>query len=303
MRWQGRRQSSNIEDRRGNGGIGGFGAGTGPRIGMRLPGGRRGGGFSIGAVVVILVVGWLLGVNPLTLLGGLEGTGGGSLGTQQNGEIGAPTDEAGQFVAAVLADTEDTWGEIFANGGGQYAVPTLVLFTGETSSACGYASAASGPFYCPGDRKVYIDLAFYRELRDRFHAPGDFAQAYVIAHEVGHHVQNLLGVLGKVNAEQRRVAQVDANRLQVLTELQADCFAGIWANVADSKGLLEVGDIDEALNAAAQIGDDTLQKQAQGHVVPDSFTHGTAAQRSRWFKRGYASGDIDTCDTFATASI
>ena len=304
MRWQGRRQSSNIEDRRGDAGMGGFG-GAGPRIGMRMPGGRRGGGLCIGAVVIVLLVSWFLGVNPLTLLGGLEGgdTGGSSLGTQQTGRAGAPSDEGGQFVATVLADTEDTWTQIFADGGGRYQPPTLVLFTGQTSSACGYASAASGPFYCPGDRKVYIDLAFYRELSTRFHAPGDFAQAYVIAHEVGHHVQNLLGILPKVNAEQRQLGKTQANALQVRTELQADCFAGVWAHMADKKGILDVGDIDEALNAASQIGDDTLQKQAQGYVVPDSFTHGTAAQRSRWFKRGYTSGDVDTCDTFTASSI
>ncbi len=304
MRWQGRRQSSNIEDRRGDPGMGGFG-GASPRIGMRMPGGRRGGGISIGAVVVVLLVSWFLGVNPLTLLGGLEGggTGGSSLGTQQTGQMGTPGDEGGQFVAAVLADTEDTWTQIFADGGSRYAVPTLVLFTGQTSSACGFASAASGPFYCPGDRKVYIDLAFYRELRDRFHAPGDFAQAYVIAHEIGHHVQNLLGILPKVNAEQRQLGKTQANALQVRTELQADCFAGVWAHMADKKGILDVGDIDEALNAAAQIGDDTLQKQAQGYVVPDSFTHGSAAQRSRWFKRGYTSGAVDDCDTFSASSF
>ena len=303
MRWQGRRQSSNVEDRRGADATGGFGD-TGPRIGIGMPGGRRGGGLSIGAVVIVLVVGWFLGVNPLTLLGSLEGVDtGGTYGTQQAGRTGTPADAAGQFVATVLADTEDTWSQIFASGGSRYQVPTLVLFSGQTSSACGFASAATGPFYCPGDRKVYIDLAFYRELRDRFHAPGDFAQAYVIAHEVGHHVQNLLGILPKVNAEQRKVGKTQANALQVRTELQADCFAGVWANAADKKGILEVGDIDEALNAAAQIGDDTLQKQSQGYVVPDSFTHGSAAQRSRWFKRGYAAGNIDSCDTFSANGI
>ena len=304
MRWQGRRQSSNIEDRRGDAGAGGFG-GAGPRIGIGMPGGRRGGGLSIGAVVIVLVVSWFLGVNPLTLLGGLEGgdTGGSSLGTEQTGQVGTPSDQAGQFVAAVLADTEDTWTQIFADSGSRYQVPTLVLFTGQTSSACGFASAATGPFYCPGDRKVYIDLAFYKELRDRFHAPGDFAQAYVIAHEVGHHVQNLLGILPKVTAEQQKVGKTQANALQVRTELQADCFAGVWAHMADQKGIVEVGDIDEALNAASQIGDDTLQKESQGYVVPDSFTHGTSAQRSRWFKRGYTSGNIDTCDTFSASSI
>ncbi len=301
MRWQGRRQSSNIEDRRGNADAGGFGGGR-PRIGMGVPGGRRaGGGLGIGAVLVILAVSWFLGVNPLTLLGGLDD--GGSVTTQQTGDMGTPKDEGGQFVATVLADTEDTWSAIFANGGSHYDLPTLVLFSGQTGSACGFASAASGPFYCPGDHKVYIDLAFYRELRDRFHAPGDFAQAYVIAHEVGHHVQNLLGILPKVNAQRQRMSEADANKLSVRTELQADCFAGIWAHEAEQKGLLEVGDIDEALNAAAQIGDDTLQKQAKGYVVPESFTHGSAAQRSRWFKQGYAAGDLDSCDTFSASRI
>jgi uncharacterized protein len=305
MRWQGRRESGNIEDRRGDAGMGGFGGG-GPRIGLGLPGGRRGGGLGIGAVAIILVVGWLLGVNPLALLGTIEGvdTGGSQLGSeQQTGQTGAPGDEAGRFVATVLADTEDTWSQIFANGGKRYQVPTLVLFTSETSSACGFASAATGPFYCPGDRKVYIDLAFYRELRDRFHAPGDFAQAYVIAHEVGHHVQNLLGILPKVNAQQGQVGKTEANQLQVRTELQADCYAGVWAHAADQKGIIEVGDIDEALNAAAQIGDDTLQKESQGYVVPDSFTHGSAAQRSHWFKQGYSAGDLDSCDTFSASAI
>ncbi len=261
MRWQGRRQSENIEDRRGEAGAGPFG-GAGPRLGMRLPGGRGGGGLSIGAVVVVLLVSWFLGVNPLALLGGLDN--GGQVGTQQTGEMGTPADQDGRFVATVLADTEDTWTQIFADGGERYEVPTLVLFSGQTSSACGFASAATGPFYCPRDRKVYIDLAFYRELRDRFHAPGDFAQAYVIAHEVGHHVQNLLGILPEVNARQQSVGKTAANQLQVRTELQADCFAGIWANEAKQKGIVEVGDIDEALNAAAQIGDDTLQKQSSG---------------------------------------
>jgi predicted metalloprotease len=305
MRWQGRRQSSNIEDRRGDtGDIGGFG-GAGPRIGFGMPGGRRGGGLSIGAVVVVLLVSWLLGVNPLTLLGSLEGTdsGGNTFSTQQTGRLGTPSDQAGQFVATVLADTDDTWTAIFAKAGTRYQPPTLVLFTGRTASACGLASAASGPFYCPGDHKVYIDLAFYQELRDRFHAPGDFAQAYVIAHEVGHHVQNLTGILPKVTSEQRAAGRTQGNALQVRTELQADCYAGVWAHAAEQERILDVGDIDEALNAAAQIGDDTLQKETQGTVVPDSFTHGTSAQRSRWFKRGYAAGAIDSCDTFSASSI
>ena len=299
MRWQGRRQSSNIEDRRGGGGFGR----SSPRIGMSLPGGRRGGGLGIGTVVVILIVGWLLGVNPLTLLSNLDGGGTYTQTQDQTVETGAPDDEGGQFVATVLADTEDTWTAVFADGGRRYEVPTLVLFSGQTSSACGFASAASGPFYCPGDQKVYIDLAFFRELRDRFKAPGDFAQAYVIAHEIGHHVQNLLGILPKVNEERRRVSQTEANALSVRVELQADCLAGIWAAEADRKGLVEVGDVDEALNAAARIGDDTLQKQSQGYVVPDSFTHGSAAQRSRWFRRGYSEGRLDACDTFSAANI
>ncbi|MEX0852176.1 MAG: neutral zinc metallopeptidase [Bauldia sp.] len=302
MRWVGRRRSSNIEDRRGQ--AGGFGGGF-PRMGGRLPGGfstsrRAAGGLGIGALVIILVAGWALGIDPLALLGSLEG--GTPLG-QETGELGTPDDEGAAFVAFVLADTEDTWNEAFAAGGRRYEAPILVLFSGQTSSACGFASAASGPFYCPGDRKVYIDLDFYRELRDRFEAPGDFAEAYVIAHEIGHHVQNLLGVLPKVNAERQRVGQAAANDLSVRIELQADCLAGIWAHEADQKEILEVGDIDEGLNAAAQIGDDRLQKRSQGTVVPDSFTHGSAAQRSRWFRRGYEEGDLEACDTFAEDDI
>jgi len=265
---------------------------------------RAGGGLGIGAIIVIVIIAWVSGINPLELL---SGAGGGSPvivgGGGTSATTGTPSDEAAQFVSVVLADTEDTWTEIFAEGGKTYRVPTLVLFTGETSSACGFASAAVGPFYCPGDRKVYIDLAFYRELRDRFDAPGDFAQAYVIAHEIGHHVQNLLGVLPEVDARRRQLGEAEANELSVRLELQADCLAGIWANKADARGILEVGDIDEALNAAAQIGDDTIQKRSQGYVVPDSFTHGSAAQRSRWFKRGYAAGSLDACDTFGPSAV
>jgi predicted metalloprotease len=306
MRWQGRRQSENIEDRRGDGGMGGFG-GAGPRIGMSLPGGGgRGGGLGIGAVVVILIVGWLLGINPLTLIGGMEGGGGGGpvIGSQEEpGKVGAPSDEGGQFVATVLADTEDTWTKIFKDNGRTYEPPTLVIFSGETASACGFASAASGPFYCPNDQKVYIDLEFYQELKDRFGAPGDFAQAYVVAHEIGHHVQNQLGILPKVNSVRERSNETESNELSVRTELQADCFAGIWAKSADERGVVEPGDIDEALNAAAQIGDDTLQKQAQGYVVPESFTHGSAAQRSRWFKQGYTQRNLKACDTFSASAV
>ncbi|MCB1494681.1 MAG: neutral zinc metallopeptidase [Bauldia sp.] len=306
MQWRGRRQSSNIEDRRGSsGGFGGYGRSTGPRIGV--PGGRvgRGGGIGIGAIVVILVIGWLTGINPLALLGG-GGTGGGPVitsGSQPSGQTGTPDDEGGQFVAVVLADTESTWQRIFREGGKTYREPVLVLFSGSTSSPCGMASAATGPFYCPGDQKVYIDLAFYRELRTRFKAPGDFAQAYVVAHEIGHHVQNLLGILPKVNAARQQVSQVESNELSVRLELQADCLAGIWAHDAESRNVLDVGDIDEALNAAAQIGDDAIQRRTQGYVVPDSFNHGSSAQRSRWFKIGYQEGRLDACDTFGQANI
>ena len=301
MRWQGRRQSSNVEDRRGQGGFGGLG-GAGPRIGMRLPGGSRGGGgLGIGAVVVILIVAWIAGVNPLALLeGGSEFS---PIGQQQSGEMGTPSDEGGRFVATVLADTEDTWTEIFAAEGARYQVPTLVLFSGSTESACGFASAASGPFYCSGDRKVYVDLAFYDELRTRFAAPGDFAEAYVIAHEIGHHVQNLIGTLPEVDRMRGQANELAANQLSIRLELQSDCYAGIWAHAAEAKGILDVGDIDEALNAAAQIGDDAIQARTQGYVVPESFNHGTSTQRSRWFKRGYNQGELATCDTFGPDEV
>jgi hypothetical protein len=301
MRWQGRRQSSNIEDRRGQRGLPGGMGGMGPRI--RIPGGGRAGGGGIGLVGVLIILGiaWFAGINPLELLDG----GGSSLGpsTQQTGEMGVPADEAGQFVATVLADTEDTWTEVFAAEGARYEPPTLVLFTSETGSACGFASAASGPFYCPGDRKVYIDLAFYAELRDRFDAPGDMAEAYVIAHEIGHHVQNILGTLPEFNRQRQRLGEADANLLSIRVELQADCYAGIWAHAANQRGILEVGDIDEALNAAAQIGDDAIQRRTQGYVVPESFNHGTSEQRSRWFRRGYAEGELAACDTFTPQDV
>jgi uncharacterized protein len=302
MRWRGRRQSSNIEDRRGQAGGfgGGFGGGIGGPIG--LPGSgrvRAGGGLGIGAIVVILVIAWFAGINPLDLLSG----GGNQIivgNDQPRGQVGAPSDEAGQFVSVVLADTEDTWQRIFREGGETYRDPTLVLFSGQTSSACGFASAASGPFYCPGDQKVYIDLDFYRELKTRFQAPGDFAQAYVIAHEIGHHVQNLLGILPKVDAARQRASQAESNQLSIRLELQADCLAGVWAHDAEARGVLDVGDIDEALNAAAQIGDDAIQRRTQGYVVPESFNHGTSAQRSHWFKQGYDQGVLDACDTFGS---
>ena len=312
MRWQGRRQSDNIEDRRADGG--GLGGGMGgPRMPMGFPTRRAGtGGLGIGAIIVILVVAWVAGINPLTLLGGLDSGGGpvvldsGSgqtAGGETSGQQGTPADEGGKFVASVLADTEDTWRDIFKKGGATYQDPTLVLFTGETRSACGFATAASGPFYCPNDRKVYIDLAFYQELRDRFKAPGDFAQAYVVAHEIGHHVQNLLGDLGQVEEMKQGVGEAERNQLSVRVELQADCYAGIWANSADKRGVLEVGDIDEALNAAAQIGDDAIQQRTRGYVVPESFNHGTSEQRGRWFKRGYQSGSLADCDTLSATQL
>ena len=212
--------------------------------------------------------------------------------------------ELADFVSVVLADTEDTWTEIFARYNGTSSEPTLVLFSGAVESACGYAQSAVGPFYCPGDRKVYIDLSFYRDLKNRYNAPGDFAQAYVIAHEVGHHVQNLLGISEQVYKAQQRSGQTDANRLSVMQELQADCFAGVWAhNAQKARRILEEGDIEEGLNAASSIGDDRLQRQAQGHVTPDSFTHGSSAQRVRWFKKGLDSGDVEACNTFEARSL
>jgi predicted metalloprotease len=308
MRWRGREQSSNVEDRRGQGGGagGGFGRGGGfgfpgssrggPRIG--LPMGGRGGGIGIVGILVILGLLWFSGADLSQILGG-GGGGPVAVNNQPAGRTGAPADEDGQFVAVVLRETETTWERLFAEGGSRYREPTLVLFEGQVQSACGFASAATGPFYCPGDQKLYIDLSFFDELDRRFGAPGDFAQAYVIAHEVGHHVQNLLGILPDVDAERRRVSRTAANQLTVQLELQADCLAGVWAHDANAKGIVEVGDVDEALNAAAAIGDDTLQKRSQGYVVPDSFTHGTSAQRSQWFKRGYETGSVDSCDTFS----
>ncbi|MCZ7856913.1 zinc metallopeptidase [Agrobacterium salinitolerans] len=302
MEWRGRRQSDNIEDRRG------MSAGSGDpfsRGGMRVPIGRRGGGIGIGGLLVILLISWVLGINPLTLLSGgdisMDGGGSTQSGTQQSGTRpqGDSSDETTAFVRTVLAETEDTWSGIFQSAGETYQKPTLVLFSGQVSSACGYASAASGPFYCPGDRKVYLDTSFFKELDQRFGAAGDFAQAYVIAHEVGHHIQNLTGVLPEFNRRRQSMSQVDANKMSVRVELQADCYAGIWGKFTEQKGILETGDLEEALNAAHQIGDDTLQKQTQGYVVPDSFNHGTSAQRMEWFKRGFQSGRVEDCDTFS----
>jgi predicted metalloprotease len=301
MRWRGRRQSSNVEDRRGRSGArlpGGFG-----RIGgRRRPTMRRAGGGGIGFIVIILILSFVFGINPLELLsgGGQVSVDPGSRQTQTAPQVSS---EMRDFVATVLAETEDTWNAIFTEEGLKYSEPTLVLFSGSVRSACGFASAASGPFYCPGDSKVYIDLAFYDQLKRRFQAPGDFAQAYVLAHEVGHHVQNLIGVLPKFNQMRRTAGKSEANAMSVRVELQADCFAGIWANKTARKGLLEEGDIDEALNAARQIGDDTIQKRTQGYVVPDAFNHGTAEQRRRWFGRGFETGRLDACDTFTPNQV
>jgi uncharacterized protein len=276
-------QSSNVEDRRGmsRGGRGIVGGGIG--------------------MIILVVVGMLFGIDPRVILG-LAGT----VQTVQQqvapqkveGAKGPLSDDMGRFVAGVLADTEKTWGTLFQQLGRQYQDPTLVLFTGATPTACGTGQAAMGPFYCPLDQKVYIDLAFYQQLRDRFKAPGDFAQAYVIAHEIGHHVQNQLGIMKKMDAFRQRMSETQYNALSVRLELQADCFAGVWAHHAQNRNLLEAGDVEEAMRAASAIGDDTIQRRTQGRIVPDSFTHGSSEQRMRWFMTGMKSGQISACNTF-----
>ncbi len=291
MKWDGNRQSDNVEDRRSSGG-----SGSGPMIGGR--------GIGIGTIVIALVGGWVFGINPLTILGLLSG------GSEQVAQQQAPArpppadDRMARFVSTVLADTEDVWKDVFAKGGAQYQEPKLVLFRGTTPTACGAGQAAMGPFYCPGDQKVYIDLGFYETLRSRLGAPGDFAQAYVVAHEVGHHVQNLLGITQKMEQARPRVSQAEFNALSVRLELQADCLAGLWAHHAqNARQVLEGGDIDEAMNAAARIGDDALQRAGGGAAVPESFTHGTSAQRQRWFNIGLQGGTIKGCDTFSARSL
>lgn len=291
MQWQGRRQSGNVEDRRGRSG-GGFSG---------LPGGMftKGG---LGMVVVVLLISWVTGSNPLSLLQNVTGSQGAYEQQDANGSyVGTPEEEQlAAFTKVVLADTEDVWKKLLDG----YRAPTLVMFTDQVQSACGVASTASGPFYCSEDAKVYIDLSFYRELQDRFDAPGDFAQAYVIAHEVGHHVQNLTGVLDKVHAMRGNISDTEYNKLSVQLELQADFLAGVWAHHAQAmSSILEPGDIDEALRAAGAIGDDRIQKQTQGHVVPDSFTHGTSEQRIRWFRKGFDTGDINQGDTFSASAL
>jgi len=283
VRWDDLRQSSNVEDVRGS---------TGGGLGLKL---------GVGGTLIALVVSYFLGIDPRLILGLMS-----AAPTQTPAPTaapGTPQDEQGRFIAAVLGETEDTWSAIFQARGAQYVPPKLVLYRDQMPTACGTGSAAAGPFYCPLDRKVYLDLGFFQQLSDEFQAPGLFAEAYVLAHEVGHHVQNQLGIADKVRAAQERASEAQANQLSVRLELQADCFAGVWAKHADqTKHILEQGDVESALRAAAAVGDDTIQKRSRGYVVPDSFTHGSAAERTSWFKRGLASGSIQDCDTFAAGS-
>ncbi|MDQ9170735.1 neutral zinc metallopeptidase [Oxalobacteraceae bacterium R-40] len=285
MKWEGNRESNNVEDRRGMSGLGGRSIG-------------------IGGVVIALIASALFGIDPgvvLNILGGGPGT-----STQVQAPAGQPpeNDRVAQFVSVVLADTEDTWQAIFRSNGASYPQPKLVLFSGQTPTACGTGQSATGPFYCPGDQRVYIDLTFFRLMQQRFNVSGEFAQAYVIAHEVGHHVQHVMGIMDKVDNVRRSGSQAQGNALSVRLELQADCFAGVWAHHANqARNILEAGDVEAALNAATAIGDDALQRQTQGHVVPDSFTHGTSAQRVRWFKRGIESGEVGACNTFEAQQL
>ena len=284
MKWEGERQSDNVEDRRGGGG--GFGIG--------------GRGIGIGTIAIALLAWGVFGINPLTTIGVLSGGGGSPQIVQQGPSKAPPADDRNAaFVSTVLASTEDVWGQIFQQGGARYQQPRLVLFRGATPTACGTGQSAMGPFYCPGDQKVYLDMNFFDTMTRQLGAPGEFARAYVVAHEVGHHVQNLLGVTGKVDSMRGRISETQQNQLSVRLELQADCYAGIWANRSQqAKQWLDADDIESAVNAAQQIGDDTLQKRGQGYAVPDSFTHGSSAQRVRWFMQGYKTGSVQACDTF-----
>ena len=304
MRWQDFRQSSNVEDRRGDASLGSGGLGA------------RAGGLGIGTIAVLALVGWALGIDPSVLIGGAEMLSGDASSYQtpspapHEGTTGAPADQMGQFVAAVLGDTEDRWQDVFQSGGRSYRPPKLVMFSGATRSACGTAQSAMGPFYCPNDERVYLDTSFFRDLQRKFGACDNdkacqFSEAYVIAHEVGHHVQNLLGILPKVQeAQQRSGDKVAANQLQVRVELQADCLAGVWANRSNKRQqFIEPGDVEQALQTASAIGDDRLQKQSRGYVVPDSFTHGTSEQRKRWFMIGLKEGSVQACNTFNTAQL
>ncbi|MDO3409934.1 neutral zinc metallopeptidase [Saccharibacillus sp. CPCC 101409] len=279
MQWKGRRASSNVEDRRGKSGGGGL---------------MVGGGLGVGGIVIVIIV-MLLGGNPSSILNGVTST---DSGQSQAYQGTAEEEEMADFVSVVLADTEDVWSDVFKQNGKTYRNPTLVLFSGSVQSACGTASSAVGPFYCPGDEKLYIDLSFYDELKQRFKAPGDFAMAYVVAHEVGHHVQKLLGTSQKVDQLRQKLSETEYNKYSVKLELQADYYAGVWAHYEQGKNLLEQGDLDEALTAASAVGDDSIQMQARGYVVPDSFTHGTSEQRKSWFYKGFESGTIQGGDTF-----
>ncbi|MGB7924156.1 MAG: neutral zinc metallopeptidase [Pyrinomonadaceae bacterium] len=286
MRWRDRRESSNVDDQRSSSGRG-----------LAVGGG-------LGTVVVLLLA-LLFGADPRQLLDQMRSgpSPDGQTTQQQQRQTNPEEEELKRFVSVVLADTEDVWNDLFKRTGQQYREPKLVLFSGQVRSACGLAESAVGPFYCSGDERVYIDLSFYNDLKTRFRAPGDFAQAYVIAHEVGHHIQHLVGTMDKVNSMQSRLSKEQANQLSVRLELQADFLAGVWAHYAQQKGIIEAGDIEEALNAATAIGDDRLQRETQGYVVPDSFTHGTSEQRVRWFKKGFETGDMRQGDTFNTRSL
>ena len=292
MRWEGQEQSSNVEDRRRAGGVGGM-----------MGGGR---GIGMGTLLIAVIAGMIFGVNPLQLIGMLGG--GGPVQVQQQpaptAQQPAANDRNLQFVSTVLRDTEVVWDKLFKDAGGNYIQPKLVLFSGYTPTACGTGQSAMGPFYCPLDQKVYLDTQFFNTLRNELGGGGDFAEAYVIAHEVGHHVQHQMGILDKVNSLRGRISQTQQNALQVRVELQADCFAGVWAHHADAqRKILEQGDIEKAMNTAAKIGDDALQKRSQGYVVPDSFTHGSSAQRVRWFTTGLKTGSIQACDTFNAQAL
>ncbi|MGB9989458.1 KPN_02809 family neutral zinc metallopeptidase [Massilia sp. SM-13] len=289
MKWEGNRESDNVEDRRGGGGGGGFGIG-----------GRS---IGIGGVIVALIVSYVFGINPSTVLSLMSG-GGVPVQQQADGPTSKPEDQMGKFASVVLADTEDTWGALFRQEGQAYQPPRLVLFENATGTACGTGQSATGPFYCPLDQKVYLDLSFFQLMQERFRVSGEFAQAYVIAHEVGHHVQKLMGISDQVHNAQQRASQKAGNALSVKLELQADCFAGLWAHHANrSRQILEQGDVEAALKAATAIGDDALQRQSQGQVVPDSFTHGSSEQRVRWFRTGLEGGTIAQCDTFNAARL
>ena len=287
MKWEGNRESDNVEDRRGGGGFG---------LGGRSVG--------LGTIAIALIASWFLGVSPTTILNLLTGGPADISAIQQPARQPPADDQMARFVSTVLADTEDTWTDLFRAQGSTYVNPRLVLFSNMTPTACGTGQAGMGPFYCPGDQRIYIDLSFYQLMQQRFGVSGEFAQAYVIAHEVGHHVQHLTGISDQVENARRRASETQGNALSVRLELQADCFAGVWAHHADrARSILEAGDVETALNAASAIGDDALQRQSQGQVVPDSFTHGTSAQRVRWFRRGIESGQVGACNTFEARQL